>query len=130
MKQLTDKVFDQVRLACEYAALDRPTLCGPALDALDSAQPVQVNAMLVEALNRLLNADNDPYLTAQGVRNLARAALTAAQQAQPERAPLTPDVVRALWMQTLEATKGPLPIEEFASVLAAHYGIKQGGQHD
>jgi hypothetical protein len=43
--------------------------------------------------------------------------------AQPVREHLSPDVVRALWQQTLDATKGPLPIEEFATVLAKHYGI-------
>lgn len=41
MKQLTDEVFAQVRLACEYAALDRPTLCGPALAALAAAKQAQ-----------------------------------------------------------------------------------------
>lgn len=46
--------------------------------------------------------------------------------AQPVREPLHPDVVRALWHQTLVATKGPLPIEEFANVLAKHYGIGGG----
>jgi len=45
------------------------------------------------------------------------------QAAQPVREPLSPDVVRALWHETLQATKGPLPIEEFATLLAKHYGI-------
>ena len=52
-----------------------------------------------------------------------RRAWNAAQAAQPVREHLSPDVVRALWQQTLDATKGPLPIEEFATVLAKHYGI-------
>lgn len=62
MKQLTDKVFAQVRDALavakefcgERTAEDCPdTVAIPinqALAALDAAQPVQVNAMLVEAL--------------------------------------------------------------------------------
>jgi hypothetical protein len=33
---------------------------------------------LLEALQRLLNADSDPYLTVQGLRNLAREAIAKA----------------------------------------------------
>ena len=106
MKQLTDEVFAQVRVACEYAALDRPTLCGPALAALDTAQPMQVNAMLVEAgvlvdeidadlgyiFGRIKDDDRCQTTIAANVRDKLkdiRASLTAAQQAQPEPSEMT-----------------------------------------
>lgn len=42
---------------------------------LSPVQLVEMVKELKEALSRLLNADKDEHLTAQGVRNIARAAL-------------------------------------------------------
>lgn len=70
MKQLTDQAFAQVREAsvkaedCIQAMTDGPhrgdwgntlDVLEKALAALDTAQPVQVNAMLVEALEEARN---------------------------------------------------------------------------
>ena len=50
--------------------------------ALDTAQPVQVNAMLVEALERIADPRNKHF--AGDAQVVASAALTVAKQAQPE----------------------------------------------
>lgn len=63
-----------------------------ALKSLDTAQPAQVNAMLVEALELALNSHGKTLMSnppqdmwlVYGVEPKARAALTAAKQAQPE----------------------------------------------
>ena len=99
MKQLTDEVFAQVREALTLAKPVVQTQFNPkantalcavseALAALDTAQPVLVNAMLVEALEAMERATqtNDPSVQAAASQQ-CRAALTAAKQAQPERAP-------------------------------------------
>lgn len=67
MKQLTDEVFAQVREALamnrimgrdadgNYTRECTPKKITAAIAALDTAQPVQVNAMLVEALEEARN---------------------------------------------------------------------------
>ena len=92
--------------------------------ALQTAQPVrepstksEAAEMLAHAWQHHTGAEPSESLLAQSIDN----AVTALSQ--PVREHLSPDVVRALWQQTLDATKGPLPIEEFATVLAKHYGI-------
>ena len=62
-----------------------------ALAALDAAQPAQVNAMLVEALERMVESVTG--VDQVSAVNEARAALTAAKQAQPERAPLSDEEI-------------------------------------
>jgi hypothetical protein len=103
MKQLTDEVFAQVRDALASARVymnhvavanwqTPAVICSEALAALDTAQPVQVNAMLVEALvdtTDFLERHSNRWDGVNGkhphtVVEAARAALTAAQQAQPE----------------------------------------------
>jgi len=93
-------------------------------DRLEGAQPVrepstksEAAEMLAHAWQHHTGAEPSESLLAQSIDN----AVTALSQ--PVREHLSPDVVRALWQQTLDATKGPLPIEEFATVLAKHYGI-------
>ena len=120
MKQLTDEVFAQVREALamnrvmgrdadgNYTRECTPKKITAAIAALDTAQPVQVNAMVMEALERMVESVTG--VDQVSAVNEARAVLTAAKQAQPERAP---------------STKGSDQVW-----FAQSYGIKQGGQHD
>ena len=62
-----------------------------ALAALDTAQPEPVNAMLVEALERMVESVTG--VDQVSAVDEARAALTAAKQAQPERAPLSDEEI-------------------------------------
>ena len=100
MKQISDAVFAQVRDALKHGItrmniLGEARPCMPlheALAALDTAQPVQVNAMLVEALERMVESVTG--VDQVSAVNEARAALTAAKQAQPE--PVNQVLLKAL----------------------------------
>ena len=99
MKQLTDAVYEQLREALIHAACETPSGAfaekySNARVALEAEQPVQVNAMLVEALKDALHSLQVPRVSCQhGVVSKCKcrkcvvvrgdAALTAAQQAQP-----------------------------------------------
>ena len=116
-------------------------------------QPVQVNAMLVEALEDTAQTlawmqhgkcrgFSDGLLTTQEALDKARAALTAAQQAQPERAPLSDaEIDRVLgthipggshardWFLPHELPKGKENVRDVVRrMIATAHGIKQGGQ--
>ena len=86
-------VQDVIDWNCQVA-LD-PRVSSKAQALVDSGKSVQVNAMLVEALGKLLPmarrhgtlfGSSNPWTDAC---DLGDAAITAAQQAQPERAPTT-----------------------------------------
>ena len=146
MKQISDVVFAQVRDAMVIAknfcgsctAEDCPdTVAIPinqALVALDTAQPVQVNAMLVEALERMVESVTG--VDQVSAVNEARAALTAAKQAQPERAPLSADAYEALvddlgeWSRHVVEDTAHITLDTHIRRTLAVHGIKQGGQHD
>lgn len=86
MKQLTDEVILLVTKVLSLSAVHYKTTgkslmladTNKALAALDTAQPVQANAMLLEALEQI--AANDKHTDG----DIVRAALDTAQKAQPE----------------------------------------------
>ena len=100
MKQLTNEVFAQVRGALEQADIyleegsQSHSINRLAIAALDAAQPVQVNAMLVEALeaNHKWHQDYDDHggYPESDLCEQNEAAITAAKQAQPEPVTYTP----------------------------------------
>lgn len=93
-----------------------------ALAALDTAQPVQVNAMLVDALEQAKRwhqgdkwrDDPDNRSVWEDHMTVLNTAIAAAQQAQPERAPITDEYLESLREKDFRFS----------------HGIKQGGQHD
>lgn len=137
------------------------------LAALDTAQPEQVNTMLLEALEAAEKLEHaalvalseatyelkvgNTYTTATDTykannelihrldkilnlqyRDRKREARLAAQQAQPERAPMTQQQIEELAVEEelLLICDG---LEEFVEIVRAvekYHGIKQGGQHD
>ena len=138
MKQLTDEVFAQVREALamnrvmgrdadgNYTRECTPKKITAAIAALDTAQPVQVNAMLVEALEKLQRHDfemrsktGDGFATY--VVRIIDDALTAAKQAQPERAPLIP-------CRCFDEVSKRLCADKTRCSRVEAHGIKQGGQ--
>ena len=100
------------------------------------------NQALMEALERMVESVTG--VDQVSAVDEARAALTAAQQAQPERAPLTDaEIEQAVkthgvcWTGYREDKHGfyTIPIlspyhYQFARAIEAAHGIKQGGQHD
>ena len=74
---------------------DKRAVLAEALAALDTAQPEPVNAMLVEALERMVESVTG--VDQVSAVNEARAALTAAKQAQPSQADAQ-DAARYRWL--------------------------------
>ena len=111
-----------------------------ALAALDTAQQEPVNAMLMEALERMVESVTG--VDQVSAVNEARAALTAAKQAQPERAPLSDEEIEQAvkthgvsWTGYREDKHGfyTIPIllpYHYLFARAIEAAIKQGGQHD
>ena len=173
MKQLTDEVRDAMRMAFnlgqtywrqadsesakqqnksdatreQFKALMKETV-----SALDTAQPVQVNAMLLTAAmdlrralsNVLQRIPSDEWPKWLAVRHEADKIITAAkqaqpepvQQAQPERAPLSADAYEALvddlgeWSLYVVEDTAHITLDTHIRRTLAVHGIKQGGQHD
>jgi len=137
-----------------YVAMNKQLPYGTKLYAAPTAQPVQVNAMLVEALE-----EADDYLadcdipSTRTIRVKIDAALTAAQQAQPkktletmaqeaaleqahpERVPLTQEHLSAIFRNHCRHYTGNYEVSPgdalvITRAIEAAHGIKQGGQHD
>ena len=151
MKQLTNEVFAQVRGALEQADIyleagsQSHSINRLAIAALDAAQSVpEVNAMLVEALERIADPRNKHF--AGDAQVVASAALTAAQQAQP--APLEvectcaakdmpfgrcckaaqPVQVNAMLVEALQAAEN-LEHEALVALSEATYELKVGNTY-
>ena len=92
-------VQDVIDWNCQVA-LD-PRVSSKAQALVDSGKSVQVNAMLVEAL----------------------------EQAQPERAPLSDDEIQTIYLRTYDEGFYGRGLE-IAFARAIEAAIKQGGQHD
>ena len=121
---------------------DKRAVLAEALAALDTAQPVQVNAMLMEALERMVESVTG--VDQVSAVDEARAALTAAKQAQPERAEDSVNAKRYLWLRDeAYSVGGKTPfivigrddsncyaVSGLAADEAIDEAIKQGGQHD
>ena len=120
---------------------DKRAVLAEALAALDTAQPVHVNVGYGE-LEAIMGAEFESHgfgAPESNKREYGRfrvgfasgwhSALTAAKQAQPERAPLSDDEIQTIYLRTYnEGFHGRNLEIAFARAIEA--AIKQGGQHD